>query len=429
MFLEVRKFLSKQAQRVVVAEWRCCVGFSRLGLRSDILSTLSTVGFRRYAPMRRRAVPIVLRKGSLVNITRANAKGATTCLLPILGRLDGKNCPRSTVGYVVVSPAHRLTVRVSRRVRNFSCFVPISDITICKKGSNVHFRRRGGKLALKTSIIVTAPKHLVDRLDLNCISLSGMSFFVLSRTSHVLSVKFSSSVVRVIGCLPGRQRAVVFSTAVPAGVRRLTGAVLRSPIRIGLTMSGPTRGVVRTTCVYCRTRGLNVVRSLFRSRRPRHIVVFTSSGLGIGRIAGTLGHVGLGINRVRSSLRRDRHRRVVRRFHGHHVSVLITASVITHNVSVSSVHLIVGCSIPRSDRSCMRHVKHATHTGGSKYTVAFIDRARRAHFGRVRAFLKGSVCGLPMPRRLNRNPMCTPHASEGRKNGRIGGFSHGGGNK
>lgn len=411
-----------------------CVGFSRLGLRRKILRTLSTVEFRRYAPMRRRAVPIVLRKGSLVKITRAKANGATTCLLPILGRLDGNKCPRSTVGYIVVSPAHRLTRRVSRRVRNFSCFLPTSDITICKKGSNIHFRRRGGNLALKTSMIVTAPKHLVDRLDLNCMSLSGISFFVLSRTSHVLSVKFSSSVVRVIGCLPGRHRAVVFSTAVPTGVRRLTGAVLGGPMRVGLTISGPTRGVVRATCVYCRHRGLKVVRSLFRSRAPRHIVVFTSSGLGMGRIARTFGQVGLGMNRVRSSLRRSRQRRVVHRFGDNEVGVLVTASVISQKVSVSSVHLMVGCSIPRSDRSCMRHVNHATHTGRSNYTVAFIDRGRRARFGTVRGFLNEGVCGVPIPRRLKRTPRCGPqdntnHDGRGNNNseGRNG-CGKGGGN-
>lgn len=402
---------------------------------NSILRTLSTVHFRRYAPVRRGSVPIVLRNQSLVTITRAKAKGATTCLLPVLGGLSRNKRPTSTVGYVIVTPAHRLTRRVSRRVRNFSCFVPISDITICNNGSKVLFRRRGEKLALNTSIIVTAPKHLVTRLDLNCMSLSHISCFVLSRTSQVLSVKFCSSVVRVIGFLPGRQRAVVFSTAVPTGVRRLTNGVLGGPTRIGLTISGPTRGVIRTTCIYCRGRGLNVVHDLFTRRAPRHIVVFTSSGLGIGRIAGTLGRVGLGINRVRSSLRRTRHRRIVCRFGTKHVGVLMTASVITENVSVSSVHLIVGCSIPRSDRSCIRHVKHATHTGGSNMTVAFISRGRRNGFGGVRGFLSESVCGVPIPRRLNRTPRCGPETfskkeqnnRKGKHEPKKGGGNHGGG--
>lgn len=102
-----------------------------------MLSNLSTVGFLRAAPMRRLAVPIVLRKGSVVTYTRAKAKGATTCILPMVGRLDGKLRPTGTVGTVVVTPAHRLTRRVSRRVRNFACFIPISTITICKNASNV----------------------------------------------------------------------------------------------------------------------------------------------------------------------------------------------------------------------------------------------------------------------------------------------------
>lgn len=349
-----------------------------MSLGSGILSTLCSVHFSAYAPMRRGYVPRVLRNRSMLNITRAKANGATTCLLPMLDGLSSNNCPGSTVGYIVVSPAHRLTRRVSRTVRNFNCCLrSIDDITICNNGSNGHCSRRLGDLHVNTSIIVTAPNHLVARVSLNGMSLDGMDFFVLSRTSHVLSVNFSRSVGAVTSGLPGAYRAVVFSTAVPRGVRRLTGTLLGSPMRVGLTMDGPTRGVGRRTCIYCRARGVAVVGSVFGTNSVGHIVIFDNDGVGIGRLTTTLRRVNVGYNTVRSSLRRTRHSSIVFGFGDNRFSMLITASVITHKVSVSSVRVIVGCSIPRSARSCIRHVNHATHTGHSNETVAFIGRRSR----------------------------------------------------
>lgn len=241
-----------------------------------------------------------------------------------------------------------------------------------------------------------------------------MSFFILSRTSQVLSVKFCSSVVRICGLLPTAYRAVVFSTAVPPGVQALTRAVLGGPRRIGVTVSHPPRAVVRATCIYCSVRGLHVLRSLFSGDHPRHIVVFSSSGVGMGRLTSALGQVGFGITTVRSSLRRSRHRRIVGRFGGKHVSVLITASIISHNVSVGSVGLIVGFSVPRSPRSCIRHVNHATHKAGNrKLTVAFVSARRRFRFGHVRRFLSGRVCGVPISPGFNRAPLCRPRGCSG----------------
>ncbi len=326
----------------------------------------------------------------------------------------------------MVSPAQRLTRRVSQTVRNFNCCLPhISSLTVCNNGSNTHFRRRRGTLHANTSVVVTAPKQLVDRGGVNGLGLSRYRFFILSRTSYVLSVKFRSSVVLLTGRLPTAYRILVFSTAVPAGVRALTGTLLGSPTVIGLTIDGPIRTVRRSTCIYCRPRGVGVVSRLFR-RRLAHILLFYNGGGGIGRIYHALQLRRIGTNRVRSSLARRRESRVVFHFGDKRVSILITASVLTEKVSVSSVTLIVGCSIPRSIRSCVRHVNHATETRGRKRTVALIGPSSVGCFTRVRHFLKCAVTGDPIPRSLNRTPRCVlPTGRRGRRDRKQGGPSIG----
>lgn len=181
----------------------------RLRYDRTVRGTMRQVNFTRVARIRRGAVPIVLTKHSIVTGTPANANGAYTFNVPITRRVSPTlGTPRT----IVLTPAHRLTRRVTRRLAKLACFVPrIRIIYIC---NNTGVRGRTGHLTRNYRVIITAPNHLVSRCGRRGVSLSRIARIILSRTSRVLGVNFCGSIGRVVNLVGTHGSLSVFSTAV-----------------------------------------------------------------------------------------------------------------------------------------------------------------------------------------------------------------------
>lgn len=216
----------------MVLERACCVtrfraAFTSLNLGTPVLRTLGSLNCRGPSPVRTRYVPRLLGNHSILNVTRAKDKGATTFSLPLLRGLS----PRlGTPRVLILTPAHRLTMRITRTVASFSGRVHnMGIITLC---NNRHCSIRLHTLHRKPRVIINAPNHLLSRLGHNALSLSGLDNLILSRTSRVLHVNFVRSIRAVVTRVPRNRRATLFSTAVPRTVHHVAHHFVGRPRRI-----------------------------------------------------------------------------------------------------------------------------------------------------------------------------------------------------
>lgn len=370
------------------------LGFGRLNLRRSLLGTVGQDKFRRTAPVRRTAVPLILTNVSIVNRTRAKANGATTFKLPVLRRIS---IGRRRVRTVIMSPAHRLTVRARRRLCHLNGSGHTGIRIICNKTSVQH---RVGLLGRIPRVLIKAPKELLSRVGHGAISLSRIGALILSRTSRVLSVNFLRSVRTVVGGIPRRERALLFSTAVPGTVHSVNRGFVRRPRIIGVGTGRLAASLISRCFIGThRCRGFSVVAHVLSMRTPRLAVIFNQAGHHISRLSGKLRTEKCGTTNVRNSLARRHHVGVLGGFGRKHLSVLITASITTEKLSVSNIARICGCSVPRSPRDCIRHVKHANHTKRRNVSMAFIAPGRVRCLHIVRHLAGGHVRPLHPPAR------------------------------
>lgn len=365
-----------------------CVAFRGLGLVRPVLGTLRRRKCSAPAPVRRGSVPVLLRKGSLLKYTRAKANGATTFSVPVLRGLCGAS-GHGDVGTLVLAPAHRLTVRVKRSFDTCNGCAKLERTIVF---NNMKRGPRASRLGHKMRVLITAPKQLRSLIGRNFVGLGTLRFFMLSRTSQVLSVKFVRSVQHVLGLLPTGQRALFFSTAVPPRVRVLTGSVLARPrgMRIAPTSSAIS-AVSRSICFIRGGRGGSLLVRLLGGPTVGSMLVFAEAGCKTSGLTHALDGSKVETRTVRKGGSRGTQRQTLANFGGRRLHMLVTASVTTQNVSISRLSRIVGCRLPGVPRACIRHVKQAKHTNRSNVTLSFYRSRRLPCLGSVRGLVKGDV--------------------------------------
>lgn len=368
--------------------------FRRLNISPRVHETIRRVKCRGPVPMRRRIVPCLLKRGgSMMTLTRAKAKGATTFNLPLVRRVGmGGHIPRSLVLY----PAQRLYLRVTNSLGSCSgCVSKLGMLPMCNKSS---VSDRVHDLGHNMRVVMTAPNHLLSLVRHGAISLSAVDGIMVSRTSRVLGVKFASDVGTVLTSIPRRHGALLFSTAVDPRVTHVSGGCLHSTGRVAVKHGGRDAGDIgRVTCVIRTGSGCTMLGHM-TSCYPRvcNVIFYHAHGRA-RRVTSGLVRRNCGTSSLRKRLSRTRHSTIVRGFHLHGVRVLITASMTTHKLSMGSLARIVGCNLPSSARDCARHDKHAKHTKGANVSVTVIGVHRGKGVHRVRHVVNGGFVVRRIP--------------------------------
>lgn len=170
-------------------------GFSSFTLRPGIMRTLRGGKFRGYAPVRTLTLPLALTNHSMTKRTRANAKGAVTFLASafrcLLSRPTVTSHGIGRPHTLVVTPAHRLTIRVRTSTRPLTRTANLGLNLTC---NNSNCSGRLGILRDNISVLVNAAKHLVSCTGRGRVGLNTVRIIMLSRTSHVCSLNFVGSV-------------------------------------------------------------------------------------------------------------------------------------------------------------------------------------------------------------------------------------------
>ncbi len=307
----------------------------------------------------------------------------------------------------MLDPAHRLYVRVTSSLRNFTgCISKIHVLTICNKTG---VRPRVHTLERNVSVVITAPNQLLSLVGHGTTSLSRINALILSRTSRVLSVNFRSSLRTVLSKLASPRHALLFSTAVNGRIREVTLRCLGRPAAVRMNDHGrKTRDIGRVCCVMKTESGCLTLGEVISCRPHVCTVVFYRAGVRARRITSGLVESNCGTSTLRNSLDRRRESLAVRGFHERHARLLITASITTQKLSISSLARIVGFNVPSSVRDCARHDKHANETNGGKADVYVVGAEREQGVGRIRRIVGGSFIGnrLPGPGRVYAGRLC-----------------------
>lgn len=379
--------------------WGSLGAFRRLNIDRRVHHTVRRLKFRGPVPIRRRIVPCLLNGGgSIVTLTRANANGATSCNVPMV---RGASTDDGRARTVVLDPAHRLYLRVTSSLGDFTgCVSNLRVTTIC---NNASVKDRVHALGRNIRVVITAPNHLLSLVGHNITRLRGIGGIILSRTSRVLGVNFSRDVGTVFRGIPRSEGALLFSTAVDGSVRGVTLGCLRSRGRVIINSHGRnTRRMGRVCCLMGTGSGCLALGHIISFCPHVFTVVFYHAGLRARSVTSGLVGSNCGTRTLRNSLDRRRHSLAVRGFHGRAIRFLITASITTHNLSMSSLARIVGCNLPSSITDCARQDNHANHTKGGKASVSVVRAERGFGIHRVRGRVNGSFISniLPAPRRV-----------------------------
>src|SRR5882672_2399401 len=221
--------------------------FSDLQLIQPLLRAIDEEAYVTPTPVQAQAIPLVLAGRDVLAAAQTGTGKTAAFTLPILDRLRAHantsfSPARHPVRALILVPTRELAMQVDESVRTYGRTVPLRS-TVVYGGMPMEPQIKA--LRDGVEILVATPGRLLDLVGQRVANLGQVEILVLDEADRMLDMGFLPDIQKIIALLPAKRQNLMFSATFSDDIRRLSGTILRDPVKVEVAPRNSTVDAIR----------------------------------------------------------------------------------------------------------------------------------------------------------------------------------------
>jgi ATP-dependent RNA helicase RhlE len=401
------------------------MSFDELGLDGRILQALAEEGYTTPTPIQRDAIPAALAGRDLLGIAQTGTGKTAAFGLPLLHRLAhaGGRPPRGGCRALILSPTRELASQIADSLRAYGRHLGLSVAVVF--GGVGHGPQRQA-LARGLDILVATPGRLQDHLDQGSARLDRVEALVLDEADQMLDKGFWPAIRRILPVLPKARQTMFFSATMPAEVAKLSGEILKDPVRVEVTPVATTAEKVEQKLIFVeqgRKRG--VLAELLRTEGVGRALVFARTKHGADKVVKNLAADGIQANAIHGNKGQSQRERALAEFRNGRAPVLVATDIAARGIDVDGVTHVIQHDMPDTPEAYVHRIGRTARAGASGIAIAFCAPDEREKLWQVEKLIRQEIAredrrqdvSVAMHRSTGRPDAVKPAGGRGRPQG------------
>lgn len=396
--------------------------FYELDLSDEVLDALDAMNFDECTPIQEQSIPLALEGRDLIAVAQTGTGKTAAYLLPVIDSLAGGGYPEDAINCVVMSPTRELAQQIDRQMEGFSYYLPVNSLAIFGGTDGPEFARQQRGLKMGADVVIATPGRLLAHLQMGYVDLSRVSFFILDEADRMLDMGFYDDIMTIAKQLPTTCQTLMFSATMPPKIQRMAEAILKNPAEVKLEVSRPAENIRQSAFVCYEGQKTPILRSLFKTRANKRVIVFASSKLKVKELTRELRRAGVKAAEMHSDLEQARRDEVMLDFRAGRIDILVATDIVARGIDIDDIAMVVNYDVPREAEDYVHRIGRTARAGAGGYAVTLVGERDRRHFKAIEDFLEKEVLKEAVPEELGSAPSYGGRSDSGRRDGgRSGG--------
>lgn len=396
--------------------------FYELDLSDEVLDALDAMNFDECTPIQEQSIPLALEGRDLIAVAQTGTGKTAAYLLPVIDSLAGGGYPEDAINCVVMSPTRELAQQIDRQMEGFSYYLPVNSLAIFGGTDGPEFARQQRGLKMGADVVIATPGRLLAHLQMGYVDLSRVSFFILDEADRMLDMGFYDDIMTIAKQLPPTCQTLMFSATMPPKIQRMAEAILKNPAEVKLEVSRPAENIRQSAYVCYEGQKTPILRSLFKTRANKRVIVFASSKLKVKELTRELRRAGVKAAEMHSDLEQARRDEVMLDFRAGRIDILVATDIVARGIDIDDIAMVVNYDVPREAEDYVHRIGRTARAGAGGYAVTLVGERDRRHFKAIEDFLEKEVLKEAVPEELGSAPSYGGSSDSGRRDGgRSGG--------
>jgi ATP-dependent RNA helicase DeaD len=297
--------------------------FAQLGLRPEIVETLTALGYEQPTPIQAKTIPVLLAGRDVIGQAQTGTGKTAAFALPVLQLIEPEV---NKTQALVLTPTRELANQVAEAFHSYAR--GLGHITVLPVYGGAPMVNQLRRLERGVQVVVGTPGRLIDHLDRGTLDLSSIRMIVLDEADEMLRMGFLDEVEKILSQAAAERQVALFSATMPAEILRISERYLRNPVRVAIerkTMAAPD--IEQRFLNVSEGQKFEVLTQILELQPSEAVLIFRRTKNGAAELAEKLEARGFAAEAMHGDMTQVNRESVVRRLRSGQVEIVVATDV------------------------------------------------------------------------------------------------------
>jgi ATP-dependent RNA helicase DeaD len=348
--------------------------FTELGLKEEILTALSDLGFEVPTPIQQQAIPAIISGDTdLVGLAQTGTGKTAAFGLPLLSLCDPQD---KNVQSLVLCPTRELCVQIAKDLDSFSTHLKGVRVVPIYGGSSIE--RQVKQIKGGAQIVVATPGRLVDMIKRRMIDLSNVRFAILDEADEMLNMGFKEDLDFILSKTPDTKNTWLFSATMPKQVAYIAKTFMNNPVEVTVGSKNSSASTIEHSYHFIHERNrYDALKRVLDVNPDIYGIIFCQTRNHTRDVADKLITDGYNADALHGDLSQDQRDYVMNKFRNKTLQVLVATDVAARGIDVDSITHVIHYQLPDDVENYTHRSGRTGRAGKEGKSIALVNRTFR----------------------------------------------------
>jgi ATP-dependent RNA helicase DeaD len=348
--------------------------FDDLGLRAELLTALTTLGYEEPTPIQRAAIPPLLAGRDLLGQAATGTGKTAAFALPVLQRLGDTGDRGPAPLALVLVPTRELAMQVSQAVHRYGRELGARVLPVY---GGQPIRRQLQVLARGVDVVVATPGRALDHLGRGTLVLDHLAVVVLDEADEMLDMGFADDIEDLLSAVPDQRQTMLFSATMPPRIEAIARRHLTDPVRLSLGGRAAPEAerprVRQSAYLVTRAHKPAALSRVLDVEAPDAAIVFCRTRTEVDELTEVMNGRGYRAEALHGGMTQDQRDRVMGRLRGETADLLVATDVAARGLDVEHLSHVINYDVPSAPEAYVHRIGRVGRAGREGVAVTLVE--------------------------------------------------------
>lgn len=366
--------------------------FQDLGLRAELLETVSSLGYVAPTPIQAETIPHLLAGSDVMGQAQTGTGKTAAFTLPLLHHLKSDDLQA-----LILTPTRELAIQVSEAVYRYGGSMGVRVLPIYGGQS---YSRQLRRLEKGVHVVVGTPGRTLDLINQGALNLRSVHYLVLDEADEMLKMGFIDDVETILKATNPQRQTALFSATLSEPIRRLATRYMRDPLLVTVNPETITvDNIIQRYYMVNESEKVAALCRLLEVEDLQNTLIFTRTKVGAGELAETLIARGYPAEAIHGDLAQAERERILRRFRSGQLTILVATDVVARGVDIPSVSHVINFDVPQLAAEYVHRIGRTGRAGRGGEAITLIHPRQRHALKTIEQYTSKPITKGKLPTR------------------------------
>ncbi|MBP7500136.1 MAG: DEAD/DEAH box helicase [Chryseobacterium sp.] len=356
------------------------MSFESLGLSSNIIKSVKKLGYLKPFPIQEQAIPVILEGKDLMGIAQTGS-GKTACfVMPILEKLQNTEVKKDrNVQVLILVPTRELAIQIDEVFRAFTDNLKREVRTMAVYGGvSINPQMKG---MFGVEVLIATPGRLLDLIDHNALSISGIQHLVIDEADKMFQLGFGEEMNKLFGLMPAMKQTTLFSATLDDKVSEMKQRLSNNPTLIEIKKEEVTIDDIEQLAYHVSPENKGpFLRYLIKEKKVEKALIFVSSTKSADNLVEKLKKNKIKAVAIHSQKSQGARRNNLEEFKVNGAQILVATDLIGRGIHIDALPCVINYELPRSPLDYIHRIGRTGRAGEKGTAINILTDDELQHF-------------------------------------------------